>query len=194
METVGCSIVCQDRQGHLSSSWFIVDCSSAQCAQTYWHSVAQVYIIHTHGFGAFFCLFTHHYSWIETPRVISYDHIRIINARLAFPKTLHNFSHFLILLKSGNQYRSKCMKNICCCCVHVHFSAWKIKRSVIKTLGNIKNYVMLWDNLSCIWVYDFLFFLVHGKIVFPELCLNIVFLSICNSHEFQFFPPDFLWL
>lgn len=140
-------------------------------------------------FSRFFFSFTHHYSWIETPPVISYDHIRIVNARLAFPKTLHNFSHFLILLKSGNQYRSKCMKNMCCCCVHVHFSAWKMK--CYKTLGNIKNDVMLWDNLSCIWVYDFLFFLVHGKIVFPELRLNIVFLLICNSHEFQFFPPRF---
>lgn len=31
----------------------------------------------------------------------------------------------------------------------------------------------------------FFHLVVHGKIVFPELCLNIVFLLICNSYEFQ---------
>lgn len=192
MEAVGCSIVCQDRQGRLSSSWFNVDCSSAQCADILAFGSSGLHNTYS-WFSRFFFSFTHHYSWIETPPVISYDHIRIVNARLAFPKTLHNFSHFLILLKSGNQYRSKCMKNMCCCCVHVHFSAWKMK--CYKTLGNIKN-----DMLCCETIYHvfecmtFYFFWYMVKLYFQSCVWTLFFSWYVILMSFNFFPPDFLWL
>lgn len=43
----------------------LIDCSTAQCTQTCWNSVAQVYISHTHYFTLFY-VSTLIYYWIET--------------------------------------------------------------------------------------------------------------------------------
>lgn len=121
--------------------------------QTYWHSVAQVNTIHTHGFFAFLLIYASLSSdWnSSTDALPSHEDY----SKSASLQMLQKFSHFLILLKSGNQYRIKCMRNVLLLCACT---------SKCMKNENLKNEVMKWDNLSCVWTFS----------------------SLCNSYEFFF--------
>lgn len=143
VEAVQRGVVCQDRRGRPSSGRVHVDCSSAQRTQTCWHSVAQVHTTHTTThWCSLFCVIKLHYSRTETSAVRSSpsrtcrhtqtvhatlhtNNIKIISCMLrnSIPEWgSHHLRPPLILLKSGNQYRSTHMRSTRCCCVHVHFS------------------------------------------------------------------------
>lgn len=95
-------------------------------AHTYWHSIAQVYTIQLAVF-LFFLLFSLHSDWIETSPVN--NHTRTVYLKIALKKKLlppeccvtpsisddhyPPFLIFLILLKSGDQYKSEYTINTC---------------------------------------------------------------------------------
>lgn len=135
MEAEDCSIVCQDRQGCLSPSWFRVKFSSAQCADILTFSSSGLY----NAYSLFSTFIIHGFTQLQSVsktsmssfskngrhsiyplNSLSYNHIRTVESllnndllkkppecritqSLSYDVIIH-FSHFLILLKSGNQY------------------------------------------------------------------------------------------